>query len=79
MKLIFGFLMFAVAAVVAGGPYLLIRKPDQRKTDLEKLQMLLGKIAHRILQAGEYLSNLFGSKSEAINDKPTAAPTAPAA
>ena len=36
MKLIFGFLMFVAAVAITGGLYLAIRKPEQKKADLEK-------------------------------------------
>jgi len=38
MKLIFGFLLFVAAVAITGGLYLVIRKPAQKKTDLEKLE-----------------------------------------
>jgi Mn2+/Fe2+ NRAMP family transporter len=79
MKLILSTLFVVAAVVLTAGLYLAIRKPDQKKTDLEKLQMLLGQIAQRIQQAGDYLSSLFGSKPEATIDKPTVAPTVPVA
>lgn len=79
MKLILSTLFVVTAVVLTAGLYLAIRKPDQKKTDLEKLQILLGQIAQRIQQAGDYLSSRFGSKPEATIDKPTVAPTAPVA
>ncbi len=79
MKLIFSMLFFVAAVVLTAGLYLAIRKPEQKKTDLEKLYSLGRQIAQRVQQAGDYLSHLFGSKREAKIDKPTVAPTAPAA
>jgi hypothetical protein len=79
MKLILSMLFVVTAVVTTAGLYLAIRKREAKRTDLEKLQSLLGQIAQRVQQIGAYLSNLFGSKSEAIIDKPIVAPTAPAA
>ena len=78
MKLIFSMSFFVAAVVLTAGLYLAIRKPEQKKTDLEKLYSLNRQIAQRVQQAGHHLSNLFGSKSEATIDKPTGASTAPA-
>ena len=79
MKLILSTLFVVAVVALTAGLYLAIRKPEQKKTDLAKLQCLLGQIAQRIQQAGGYLSSLFSSKPEATIDRPTVAPTAPVA
>ena len=79
MKLILTTLFVVAAAVLTAGLYLAIRKQEAKKSDLEKLQSLLGQIAQCVQQIGAYLSNLFGSKPEAITDQSTAESTAPAA
>ena len=79
MKLIFSMSFFVAAVVLTAGLYLAIRKPEQKKTDLAKVQCLLGQIAQRIQQAGGYLSNIFGKSPEATSHQPSAEPTAPVA
>jgi hypothetical protein len=79
MKLILSMLFVVAAVVLTAGLYLAIRKPEQKKTDLEKLQCLLGQIAQRIQQAGGYLSSLFGKRPEATSHQPSAEPTTPVA
>ena len=54
MKLIFGFLLFVAAVAITGGLYLVIRKPAQKKTDLEKLESVCRQIVHRIRQLDDY-------------------------
>jgi hypothetical protein len=58
MKLIFGFLLFVAAVAITGGLYLVIRKPEQKKTDLEKLDNLFNQVAHRIRQIDDYLARI---------------------
>jgi len=79
MKLILSTLFVIAAVVLTAGLYLAIRKPEQKKTDLEKLQSLLGQIAKCVQQIGDYLSNLFGKRPEATSHQPSAEPTAPVA
>ena len=79
MKLIFGFLLFVATVAVTGGIYLIIRKPEQKKTDLKKLLGLPSKIAQRLQRLGDYLVARFGSKLESATDQPTAESSAPAA
>jgi hypothetical protein len=78
MKLIFGFLSFAVTIAITAGLYLVFRKPAQKKIDLDKLYRLSGKIALRIRQCGDYLFNLFSSNPEASIGQPAGEPTVPA-
>jgi hypothetical protein len=59
MKLIFGFLLFVATVAVTGGIYLIIRKPEQKKTDLKKLLGLPSKIAQRLQRLGDYLVRLY--------------------
>jgi hypothetical protein len=59
MKLIFGFLLFVAAVVITGGLYLVIRKPEQKKTDLEKLESVCRQIVHRIRQLDDYLARIY--------------------
>ena len=79
MKLILSTLFVVAAVVLTAGLYIAIRKPEAKKTDLEKLQSLLGRIAQRVQQVGDYLSNLFGKRPEAAGHQPSAKPTAPVA
>ena len=79
MKLILSTLFVVAAVVLTAGLYLAIRKPEAKKIDLEKLQMLLGQIAQRVQQAGVYLANLFVNRPEATSHTPNVAPTAPMA
>jgi hypothetical protein len=65
MKLIFSMLFFVAAVVLTAGLYLAIRKPEQKKTDLEKLYSFGRQIVQRVQQIGAYLSKLFGSRPEA--------------
>jgi hypothetical protein len=78
MKLIFGFLLFVATVAVTGGIYLVIRKDDDKKSDLQRLYSLPSQIAQRVQSLGDYLFNLFGSKPEASTDHPTAGVTAAA-
>ena len=59
MKLIFGFLLFVAAVAITGGLYLVIRKPAQKKTDLEKLENVCRQIVHRIRQLDDYLATIY--------------------
>ena len=59
MKLIFGFLLFVAAVAITGGLYLVIRKPAQKKTDLEKLENVCREIVHRIRQLDDYLARIY--------------------
>ena len=59
MKLIFGFLLFVAAVAITGGLYLVIRKPAQKKTDLEKLENVYRQIVHRIRQFDDYLAKIY--------------------
>ena len=61
MKLIFGFLLFVAAVAITGGLYLVIRKPAQKKTDLEKLENVCRQIVHRIRQLDDYLARIYTS------------------
>lgn len=79
MKLIFAVLMFVAAVVVTGGLYFFIRKDEQKKSDLEKLQRLPSRIVQHVQQVGNYFSNLFDSRPEATTDRPAADPIPPAA
>ena len=78
MKLIFGFLLFVATVAVTGGLYLIVRKEDDKKCDLQRLYSLPSQIARRVQLLGDYLFNLFGSKPEANNEHPTAGVTAAA-
>ena len=59
MKLIFGFLLFVAAVAITGGLYLVIRKPEQKKTDLEKLESVCRQIFCRIRQLDDYLARIY--------------------
>jgi hypothetical protein len=59
MKVIYGFLLLVIAAACTGGLYLIIRKPDQKKTDLEKLKSVCEAIAHHLHRFGKYLHSLY--------------------
>jgi hypothetical protein len=59
MKLIFGLLMFVAAVAITGGLYLVIRKPAQRKTDLEKLESVCCQTFYRIRQLDDYLATIY--------------------
>ena len=59
MKLIFGFLMFVAAVAITGGLYLVIRKPAQKRTDLEKLESVCRQISYRIRQIDDYLARIY--------------------
>jgi hypothetical protein len=59
MKLIFGFLMFVAAVAITGGLYLVIRKPEQKKVDLERLGTVCSQIANRLQWLGDYLVRLY--------------------
>jgi hypothetical protein len=78
MKLIFGFLLFVATVAVTGGLYLVIRKEDDKKCDLQRLYSLPSQIAKRVQSLGDYLFNLFGSKPEASEEHPGAGVTAAA-
>ena len=78
MKLIFGFLLFVATVAITGGLYLVIRKEDDKKSDLQRLYTLPSQIAKRVQSLGDYLFSLFGSKPEAAIDHPTAGVTAAA-
>jgi hypothetical protein len=58
MKPILGFLMFVVVVVLTGGLYLAIRKPEQKVTDLEKLNGLRNTFAQRLQRLGDFLATL---------------------
>ena len=77
MKLIFGFLLFIAIVAITGGLYLIIRKEDEKKCDLQRLYSLPSQIARRVQSLGDYLFSLFCSKPEA-NEHPTAGVTAAA-
>jgi len=78
MKLIFGFLLFVAIVAITGGLYLIIRKEDEKKCDLQRLHSLPSQIARRVQSLGDYLFSLFCSKPEADNEHPTAGVTAAA-
>ena len=59
MKLIFGLLMLVSAVAITGGLYLAIRKPEQKKADLERLGCVCSQIANRLQQLGDYLVRLY--------------------
>ena len=59
MKLIFGFLLFVAAVAISGGLYLVIRKPEQKKTDLEKLESACCQTFYRIRQLDDYLARTY--------------------
>jgi len=59
MKLIFGFLLFVAAVAITGGLHLVIRKPEQKKTDLEKLESVCRQIVHRIRQLDDHLARIY--------------------
>jgi hypothetical protein len=59
MKLICGFLLFVAATAITGGLYLTIRKPAQKKTDLEKLENVCQQIFDRIRQLDDYLATIY--------------------
>ena len=59
MKIICGFLLFVAAIAITGGLYLVIRKPEQKKTDLEKLESVCLQIVHRIRQLDDYLAKIY--------------------
>jgi hypothetical protein len=79
MKLIFGFLLLAVTVAFTTGLYLVIRKPAQKKNDLDNLLSLSRQIAQRVRQFGDYLLKLFGPKSEASIEGQVPQQTTPAA
>jgi hypothetical protein len=68
MKLIFGSLLFVLTVSLTAGLYLVIRKPAQKKNDLDKLYGLSTQIADRARQFRDYLFKLFGPKSEGSSD-----------
>ena len=72
MKLIFGFLLFVAIVAITGGLYLIIRKEDDKKCDLQRLYSLPSQIARRVQSLGDYLFSLFGSKPEANDEHPGA-------
>ena len=59
MKLIVGFLMFVAAVAITGGLYLAIRKPEQKKADLERLGSACSQIANRLQRLGDDLVRLY--------------------
>ncbi len=59
MKLIFGILMFVAAVAITGSLYLAIRKPEQKRADLERLGSVCGQIANRLQRLGDYLGRLY--------------------
>ena len=59
MKLIFAFLMLVAAVAITGGLYLAIRKPEQKKADLERLGSVCGQIANRLQRLGDCLVRLY--------------------
>jgi hypothetical protein len=59
MKLILGFLMFVGAVAITGGLYLAIRKPEQKKADLERLGKVCSQITNRLQRLGDYLVRLY--------------------
>jgi hypothetical protein len=59
MKLICGFLLFVAAVAITGGLYLVIRKPAQKKTDLEKLENVCHQIVYRIRRLDDYLAKIY--------------------
>jgi hypothetical protein len=59
MKLIFGFLLFVAAVAITGGLYLAIRKPEKKKTDLEKLESACCQTFYRIRQLDDYLARIY--------------------
>ena len=59
MKLIFGLLMFVAAVAITGSLYLAIRKPEQKKADLERLGSVCSQIANRLQRLGVYLVRLY--------------------
>ena len=61
MKLIFGALLFVAAVAITGGLYLVIRKPNQKKSDLERLSGVSSQVAHRLQQLGDCLVKLYTS------------------
>lgn len=70
MKLILGFIVFIVLVAVTGGLYLLVRKADQKQTDRAWLNSLPGQINKLVKAVGEYLSKVFGSKTDATVEHP---------
>ena len=79
MKLILGFLLFAVTVALTAGLYFVIRNPVQKKNDLDKLLSLSRQIANRLRQFSDYLFKLFGPKSEASTERPATEPAVPTA
>ena len=59
MKLIFGLLMLVAAVAITGGLYLAIRKPEQKKGDLERLGSVCSQVANRLQRLGDYLVRLY--------------------
>ena len=78
MKLIFGFLLFVATVAVTGGLYLIIRKEDDKKCDLQRLYSLPSQIARRVQSLGDYLFQPLRLKLEANDEHPTAGVTAAA-
>ena len=79
MRLIFGTLLFVATVALSAGLYLVIRKPAQKRNDLDKLYSLSTQIADRARQFRDYLFKLFGPKSEASINRQVAEPTTPPA
>ena len=59
MKMILGILMTIAAVAVTGGLYLAIRRPEAKRSDLEKLSSICGQIAHSVHQLGDFLVRLY--------------------
>jgi hypothetical protein len=59
MKIIFGFLMFVAAVVITGGLYLVIRKPEQKKSDMERLASVFNQIAHYVRKIDDNLARIY--------------------
>lgn len=59
MKIILGFLMFVAAVVITGGLYLFIRKPEQKKSDMERLASVFNQISHHVRKIDDYLASIY--------------------
>jgi hypothetical protein len=51
--------LFVAAVAISGGLYLIVRKPEEKKTDLEKLSSVCRKIADCIRRLDDYLARIY--------------------
>jgi hypothetical protein len=67
MKMILGFLLLIAAVAITGGLYLVIRRPEEKKVDLEKLSSICGQISHSVQQFGDYFVRLYSFAVTKVN------------